>query len=324
MIAGIAWVELYLHEADHWREWFCTRLGFTAAGTIEDAQMRSYAVVNGGVLLLLSEARTPTSPVAQYLCAHPEGAADIAFTLDDPVVLPVGCSPGRLPGTWQLTAPTGIQHTFVAGEQTWLLPGRSGDLLSIDHVVLNVAAADFADTLAWYCRVLGFERDRYFEIATPHSALASWVLTDRHGRVRLPINAPLTANSQVEEFLAANRGAGVQHIALGTAAIASTVRSLRAGGVPLLTSPQTYYDQLGERVNTDGLDCNTLRELDILVDQDETDSRLLQIFTRPIFPEPTLFFELIERQGQARGFGEGNFQSLFEALEQEQRLRGSL
>jgi 4-hydroxyphenylpyruvate dioxygenase len=204
-----------------------------------------------------------------------------------------------------------------------------GLFTAIDHVVLNVAAGDLELALSWYEEVLGFQRQQRFTIQTDRSGLRSQVLVHPSSGVQFPINEPTAANSQIQEFLDVNQGPGIQHIALQTPGIVKAIAQLRHVGLSFLPIPPSYYTQL--RLNYPGLPLS-LAELgeiaaqEILVDwQDESSSGLLlQIFTQPIFEEPTFFFELIERRQQAQGFGEGNFRALFEAIEREQMKRGSL
>jgi 4-hydroxyphenylpyruvate dioxygenase len=148
------------------------------------------------------------------------------------------------------------------------------------------------------------------------------------GWVKLPINQPTSANSQIQEFLEVNRGPGVQHIALQTPNIVDAIAYLRQRGLPFLQVPRTYYTQLLHRqgLQLSEAEIQEIAAQQILVDWEENspEALLLQIFTQPIFEQPTFFFELIERRLQARGFGEGNFRALFEAIEREQMKRGSL
>jgi 4-hydroxyphenylpyruvate dioxygenase len=156
------------------------------------------------------------------------------------------------------------------------------------------------------------------------------------GLVQLPINEPASANSQIQEFLDLNRGAGIQHIALETENLVETIARLRQNGLALIRVPETYYSQLRERPGLPISEAilQAIAAQEILIDwQDDSHSAaLLQIFTEPIFDQPTVFLELIERQtslvnGQLRrayGFGEGNFRALFEAIERQQIQRGSL
>jgi 4-hydroxyphenylpyruvate dioxygenase len=162
------------------------------------------------------------------------------------------------------------------------------------------------------------------DISTEYSALMSKVMADGSGRIKFPINEPAEGErkSQIEEYLEFYGGPGVQHIALSTTDIVATVRALRERGVRFLTTPGSYYEELPERIGEIDEDLADLRELGILADRDD-EGYLLQIFTKPLGDRPTLFLEVIERHG-ARGFGEGNFKALFEAIEREQERRGNL
>lgn len=227
----------------------------------------------------------------------------------------------------------------VAAVQSLASPvvtSRQTALSAIDHVVLNVAAGELHQAIAWYEAIFGLQRRQEFTIHTAYSALSSQVLIHPHGNVQMPINEPASASSQIQEFLDINRGPGIQHIALRTSDIVRATTYCRRQGLAFLQVPSTYYDQLQQRVGFQAavMDWWAIARAEVLVDwpADSPDALLLQIFTQPIFPQPTFFFELIERRPyrvdqqirQAEGFGEGNFQALFEAIEQEQRQRGSL
>jgi 4-hydroxyphenylpyruvate dioxygenase len=152
----------------------------------------------------------------------------------------------------------------------------------------------------------------------------SKVVADGSRKVKFPLNepAPGLRKSQIDEYLEFYGGPGVQHIALSTGDIVSSVRAMREAGVEFLSTPDTYYDALGQWVGETRVPVETLRDMRILADRDE-DGYLLQIFTKPVQDRPTVFFELIERHG-SMGFGKGNFKALFEAIEQEQARRGNL
>jgi 4-hydroxyphenylpyruvate dioxygenase len=205
------------------------------------------------------------------------------------------------------------------------------DFIGIDHAVLNVAAGDLELALTFYEQTLGFRREQKFKIQTGRSGLYSQVLIHPDGKAQLPVNEPTSANSQIQEFLDANRGAGIQHLAIKTRNIIKIVRRMRQNGASFLSVPSTYYELLLQRRKDEFnsiLSAEEWREiidLQILVDwqEDRFNALLLQIFTQPIFGEPTFFFEIIERREQARGFGEGNFLALFEAVEREQMKRGA-
>jgi 4-hydroxyphenylpyruvate dioxygenase len=152
----------------------------------------------------------------------------------------------------------------------------------------------------------------------------SKVVSNGNGYIKFPINEPAEGKkkSQIEEYIDYYRGPGVQHIAIATNDIIHTVTELRRRGVEFLVVPQSYYDDLLDRVGKIDEDLTPLRELNILVDRDD-EGYLLQIFTKPVEDRPTLFFEIIQRKG-AKSFGKGNFKALFESIEREQARRGNL
>ena len=179
----------------------------------------------------------------------------------------------------------------------------------------------------FYEEVMGFRNILTFDdndISTEYSALMSKVMSNGNGYVKFPINEPAEGKkkSQVEEYLEFYHGEGVQHVAMATNDIVSTVSDLKSRGVEFLEVPVSYYDDLLERVGTIDEDIEPLKMLGILVDRDD-EGYLLQIFTKPVQDRPTLFFEIIQRKG-AKSFGKGNFKALFEAIEREQAARGNL
>ncbi|MFD3786287.1 4-hydroxyphenylpyruvate dioxygenase [Streptomyces cyaneofuscatus] len=215
---------------------------------------------------------------------------------------------------------------FVAAEPI-VEPPAKRTFQAIDHCVGNVELGRMNEWCGFYNEVMGFTNMKEFvgdDIATEYSALMSKVVADGTKKVKFPINEPAIAKkkSQIDEYLEFYGGPGVQHMALATNDIVSTVRAMRAAGVRFLDVPDSYYDTLGEWAGETRVPVETLRELKILVDRDE-DGYLLQIFTKPVQDRPTVFFEMIERHG-SMGFGKGNFKALFEAIEREQEKRGNL
>ncbi len=224
--------------------------------------------------------------------------------------------------------------TFLPGFQKWesdYNPTAVG-LKFIDHMVGNVGWNQMDVWVKWYEDVMGFENFLSFDdkqIHTEYSALMSKVMSNGNGRIKFPINEPAKAakKSQIEEYLDFYEGAGVQHIAVATDDIISTVSQLKARGIEFLPPPpQAYYDDIPNRLGAhrDMMkeDIGELQKLSIMIDADE-EGYLLQIFTKPLEDRPTLFFEIIQRMG-ARGFGAGNFKALFESIEREQANRGTL
>jgi 4-hydroxyphenylpyruvate dioxygenase len=300
----------------------------------------------------------PDSPVADHVRRHGDGIRDIAFVVDD-VDAVYAAALAR--GATGLRAPADdvdefghgvIRHAAIAtyGETVHTFLDRSRydgpfapqyepsalhapigpavGIERIDHVVANVELGTLDQWVRYYERVLGFDQLVHFSdeaISTEYSALMSTVVWS-HDRIVLPINEPAEGRrkSQIEEYLDYYGSPGVQHIALRTPDILASVRALRARGVRFLDVPDTYYDEARERMGSmgDSLPWRDLAELGILVDRDH-DGYLLQVFTETVTDRPTVFFEVIQREG-ARGFGEGNFKALFEAIEREQARRGNL
>ncbi len=197
----------------------------------------------------------------------------------------------------------------------------------VDHCVGNVELGHMNKWVKFYEDVMGFKLLITFDdedISTEYSALMSKVVSNGNGYVKFPINEPADGKrkSQIEEYIEFYNGAGVQHIAIATDDIIHTIGALRKRGVEFLHVPDTYYDDLTDRVGAIKEDIEKLKALNILVDRDD-EGYLLQIFTKPIEDRPTVFFEFIQREG-ARSFGKGNFKALFEAIEREQARRGNL
>ena len=204
---------------------------------------------------------------------------------------------------------------------------RIAGILRIDHVVGNVELGRMEEWAGFYSRVFGFQRYISFDdkdISTEYSALMSIVMSDDSQSVKFPINepAPGRKKSQIDEYLEAYRGPGVQHIALLCEDVVEAVGKLKRNGIDFLRVPESYYDILSERVGKIDEPLAAIRSLGILVDRDE-DGYLLQIVSHPVEDRPTLFFEIIQRKG-SRGFGKGNFKALFESIELEQARRGNL
>jgi 4-hydroxyphenylpyruvate dioxygenase len=217
---------------------------------------------------------------------------------------------------------------FLPGFEAATVDGSSSDLVhEIDHIVGNVELGAMNHWVSYYENVFGMTEMIHFTdeaISTEYSALMSKVVTGGNGRVKFPINEPAEGKrkSQIDEYLEFYEGAGAQHIALTTHDIVHAVAQLRQRGIRFLPTPESYYEEVPKRVGEISESLEDLRRLGILVDRDD-EGYLLQIFTAPLGDRPTTFFELIERHG-ARGFGEGNFKALFEAIEREQAKRGNL
>jgi 4-hydroxyphenylpyruvate dioxygenase len=359
-IQNFDYLEFYVGNAKQAAYYFSHAWGFTPiayAGLETGIRDRSsYVLEQGNVRFVLTSPLGPEGEIAEHVKLHGDGVKVIALRLDDAEqayreATSRGAMGVRAPET--LKDDEGIVkvssiatygdtlHTFVERQhyRGVFLPGyrsiqtdmprraRPAGLAAIDHVVGNVELGKMNEWVAFYERVMGFTQLIHFDdraISTEYSALMSKVMQNGSGRIKFPINEPAQGRrkSQIEEYLDFYRGPGVQHIALNTSDIISTVRGLQERGVEFLKTPRNYYETILDRVGKIAEDVQQLAELGILVDHDD-EGYLLQIFSKPIVNRPTVFFEVIERKG-ARGFGEGNFKALFEALEREQALRGNL
>ncbi|GAB4276563.1 MAG: 4-hydroxyphenylpyruvate dioxygenase [Oscillatoriaceae cyanobacterium] len=346
-------VHLYVENAPQWREWFVQKLGFQAISSIANNDTHTEMVQSGEVRFIISSPGTNASPVAKFLQHHPSGVAELDFAVDNleliweratnagarilqPIQEKDGIKWGKISG-WGHLCHNLIQVNHIQSSNFGefknhgiseinygFIPDINSKLTGIDHAVLNVAFGELEPALNWYETTLGFQRQQRFQIETEHSGLSSQVLVYPGGSAQIPINEPTSANSQIQEFLDANNGAGIQHIALSSSDIFATVRHLRNQGIPLIEVPISYYEDLQQRRGELTIyQLQQLEELQILVDwqKDNPNALLLQTFTKPIFPQPTLFLELICRYRKARGFGEGNFRALFEAVERDQIKR---
>jgi 4-hydroxyphenylpyruvate dioxygenase len=348
-------VHFYVEDAKMWRDWFVRHLGFQpVADRSSSFHTCTEVVKSGAVCFFLSSPLLPTSPVAEFLRKYPPGVADVAFAVEDveaaiaqaqkygaTILQPtqerqVGrafLKCGKI-AAWGGLTHTLIERSLVICPSSSVNNTNDNTFTAIDHIVLNVAVGELDRAVAWYEKILDFQPQQAFKIKTNRSALHSQVMVSRNGSVQLPINEPASKNSQIQEFLDVNRGPGIQHIALRTTNLVSAIAKFRASGLSLLSVPQTYYTQLKQRpgLPLSPLELEAIAQQEILVDWQEYTPLeginiaplLLQIFTQPIFEQPTFFFEFIERRFQAQGFGEGNFRALFEAIESEQIKRGTL
>jgi 4-hydroxyphenylpyruvate dioxygenase len=360
MLKGIDHLEWWVGNARAFAGFLASAFGFrfvAHAGPETGRRDRvSYLLEQGDVRFLVTGALHPDSPVAEHVRQHGDGVRDIAFLVDDVDValaaaLARGATPQREPRD-DVDENGTIRHAAIAtyGETVHTFLDRSAyhgpfapqfepspvheavgpavGIERIDHVVANVEEGTLAEWVGYYERVLGFDQLVHFSdeaISTEYSALMSTVVWDGN-RVVLPINEPAEGRrkSQIEEYRDYYGSPGVQHIALRTNDIIGTVGALRDRGVRFLQVPPSYYDDARERMGDVGaaLPWDALAELGILVDKDH-DGYLLQLFTENVTDRPTVFFEIIQREG-ARGFGEGNFKALFQAIEREQERRGNL
>ena len=350
-------VELFVGNAKQAAYYYGHAFGFTPvayAGPETGVRDRaSYVLEQNEVRFVLTSALREDHDVTRHLAKHGDGVKDIALAVPDAteayrqavqrgargVVEPhrqedeFGVVELATIATYGDTVHTFVNRADYAGPY---LPGyraiedgsRDGvGLLAVDHIVGNVELGRMEHWVEFYERVFGMTEMIHFsdeDISTEYSALMSKVMTDGKGKIKFPINEPAEGKrkSQIEEYLEFYGGPGAQHIAIATDDIVRTVETLQGRGVPFLRTPDAYYEDVPERVGEIAEDYADLRRLGILADRDD-DGYLLQIFTKTAQDRPTLFFEVIERHG-ARGFGDGNFKALFEAIEREQALRGNL
>ncbi|GAA3517917.1 4-hydroxyphenylpyruvate dioxygenase [Aeromicrobium panaciterrae] len=319
----------------------------------------AYVLESGAVRFVLKGGVDPDSTILDHHRAHGDGIIDIALEVPD---VDVCIKHARAEGATILEEPHDVtdahgtvrtaaiaaygdtRHSLVDRSKYSgpYLPGyverRSGLVRpadapkrifqALDHVVGNVEIGHMDEWVDFYNRIMGFTNMAEFvgdDIATEYSALMSKVVASGNHRVKFPLNEPAIGKkkSQIDEYLEFYRGPGAQHLALATNDILDTVDRLRAAGIEFLDTPDSYYTdpELRERIGEVRVPIEELQKRGILVDRDE-DGYLLQIFTKPIGDRPTVFFELIERHGSL-GFGKGNFQALFEAIEREQAKRGN-
>ena len=313
----------------------------------------SYVLEQGDIRFVLTTPLGPDHTTAQFIRQHGDGVGVIALEVPDAAAAfrdttSRGAEPAMAPeesrdekgvlrtSAIHLYGDTLIKFverddyvgTFAPGFRPLSRRSSSASVLKvIDHIVGNVELGAMEKWVRFFAETMGFTQLIHFDdktITTEYSALMSKVMQDGTGRVKFPINEPATGKrkSQIQEYLDYYRGPGVQHIACATDDIVSTVRHLRENGVEFIRVPPAYYEDLDRRIGKIDEPLDDLAELGILADRDD-EGYLLQIFTQPVQDRPTLFFEVIERHG-CRGFGEGNFKSLFEAIEREQARRGNL
>jgi 4-hydroxyphenylpyruvate dioxygenase len=355
---GTDYIELYVGNSKQAAHYFQTAFGFQPlayAGLETGLRDReSYVVQQDKIRLVLTSPLQGGTEIGRHIYTHGDGVKVVAIWVDDATysyeeTVRRGAKPFFEPvveeDTFGKVIRSGIHtygdtvHVFVErsaydgvflpGYKPWNPAYRPSDigLKYVDHMVGNVGWNDMLPWVNFYANVMGFNQLVSFDdkdISTDYTALMSKVMSNGNGRIKFPINEPAEGKkkSQVEEYLDFYGGAGIQHIAVATDHIIETVMALQSRGVEFLRVPNAYYDDLLSRVGHIDEDLVPLRELGILVDRDD-EGYLLQIFTKPIMPRPTLFFEIIQRKG-AKSFGKGNFKALFEAIEREQEVRGTL
>jgi 4-hydroxyphenylpyruvate dioxygenase len=356
-IKGYDHVEFFVGNAKQAAHFYHKTFGFTPVakkGLETGSRDRaSYVMRQGNITFVFTSAYGPDSAITRHCALHGDGVKVIALQVAD-VESALAEAKERGATILQPATTQEDEHgTVVAGgvkyagdtifrfieRENYRGPFGPGfqpieahgapsvGLAAIDHIVTNVHLGEMNYWAKWFEQVLGFQNLVNFtdeDISTEYSALMSKVMQNGTGKCKFPINEPAEGKkkSQIEEYLEYYRGPGVQHIAMNTANIYETVDTLRKRDIDFLRVPDSYYDDVQERVGDVGEDWDRLRALGILIDKDE-DGYLLQIFTAPMQDRPTLFYEVIQRHG-SRGFGIGNFKALFVSIEREQALRGNL
>lgn len=357
-INGTDHIEFYVGNAKQSAMYYQAALGFhwvAYMGPETGVRDRvSYVLQQNKIRLVLTSALSPDHEIARHVALHGDGVKVLALWVDDAeksyrTAVERGAESAFEPRqlkdkdgeiglaavkTYGETIHTFVDRsnyhgTFMPGYEARrsVYPAQTVGLQYVDHCVGNVELGGMNKWVKFYQDVMGFNLLITFDdkdISTEYTALMSKVVSSGNGYIKFPINEPAQGlkKSQIEEYLDFYRGAGVQHIAVATNDIIATVGQMRRNGVDFLEVPGTYYDDLIARVGRIDEDLEALKKLNILVDRDE-EGYLLQIFTKPVQDRPTVFFEVIQRRG-AKSFGKGNFKALFEAIEREQMLRGTL
>lgn len=352
-------VHFYGEDAYKSCKWFQENLYFHHISTEINQHTHTEIIASGTVQFRLSSPLNSSSPVADFLQAHPPGVVDIALVVDDVagVIDRVTACGGKILQpihnhqgikSAQIAAWGTLNHTILEQKSSLsslanpikipvemsreILEDQAGNnhsvqssYLGIDHLVLNVPRGKMSQVAQWYEQVFHLQPQQEFLIKTANSGLSSQVMVHPQSGFQLPINEPTSSNSQIQEFLDLNHGAGIQHLALQVQDLILLLPKLKGREIDFLRVSPNYYQELAlrEDLPISNEELASILEQDILIDWQTGNSQslLLQIFTQPIFSQPTFFLELIERRSQAQGFGAGNFQALFTAMEQEQLRR---
>ncbi len=357
-LKGTDHLEFYVSNAKQSAHYYQTVMGFqplARAGLITGRkELESYVVRQDKITLVFTSPLIEGTETGRHIDKHGDGVKVIAFWVDDSYqaykeTIQRGATSFLEPEervdengkvkfsgihTYGDTVHLFIERkeyngVFLPGFVAWNneLKVDEVGLKYVDHMVGNVDWGQMNVWTKFYEDVLGFTQIVSFDdkdISTEFTSLMSKVMSNGSGKIKFPINEPAKGKkkSQIEEYLDFYGGAGVQHIAVATDDIVKTVRLLKERGMDFLYVPDTYYDGIEERIGEIDEDIAPLKELGILIDRDE-DGYLLQLFSKPVGPRPTLFYEIIQRNG-AKSFGKGNFKALFEAIEREQERRGTL
>ncbi|MDP4952009.1 MAG: 4-hydroxyphenylpyruvate dioxygenase [Flavobacteriales bacterium] len=357
-LLGTDYVELYVGNAKQAAHYYRTAWGFQPvayAGLETGMKDRvSYVLQQDKIRLVLTSPLQQDGEINEHINKHGDGVKVVALWVDDaakswkettsrgaesyfePKTIEDNHGKVVLSGihTYGETVHIFVERgdykgVFMPGYREWKSDFETPEvgLKFIDHMVGNVGWNEMNKWCEFYAKVMGFAQLVSFDdkdISTEYTALMSKVMSNGNGRIKFPINEPAEGKkkSQIEEYIDFYNGAGVQHIAVATDNIITTVKALKSRGVEFLYVPETYYETVLDRVGEIDEDLEPLKELGILIDRDD-EGYLLQLFTKPVLDRPTMFFEIIQRKG-AKSFGKGNFKALFEAIEREQESRGTL
>jgi 4-hydroxymandelate synthase len=341
-------LEYYTDDADQAAGYLCEAFGFAVHGRGDPAtgltDCRSVLLRQRAITLLVTSALSPGHRAAEYVRRHGDGIAVIGLAVDDaaaafaeavdrgaePLAPPLVLENQGVRVTFASVKGFGdVEHRFTSRaaadarfapgviEETVPVPRRDGLLRAIDHLAVCLPAGTLDATVRQYQDVFGFGQTFEERIVVGAQAMESKVVQSRSRGVTFTMIEPDVTRSpgQIDEFLRAHDGAGVQHVAFLTDDIAAGVRDCAGRGVRFLSTPAAYYEALTQRLGAIGVPVETLRELNILADRDSA-GVMLQIFTRSPHPRRTLFYELIERRG-ARTFGSNNIKALYEAVERQ-------
>ena len=352
-------IHFFVEDASRQREWFVHCLGWTFVGHHQLRDRVIEVLRYRDTLFVLTSPRTSDSPVAAYLQTYAPGVVDVAIEVEDiasilgrsqesklsgetdaepiSLIYEIAEREGAMsstrfanaPSAWICTTGWGrLRHTIIERSPStgsWPSSHQESHRQGIDHIVLNVAKGELPMAVTFYREFLGLQPRQRFNIQTEHSGLNSQVLCDLDTQLYFNINEPTSEHSQIQTFINANRGPGIQHIALHSDPIVPTVTALRQRGTPLLSVPHTYYQHLEQRLRNrrstlvQSQEWQHIIQQQILLDwhPERPEALLLQIFSQPVFKDNHFFFEFIERRQAVEGFGEGNFLALYQAIEAE-------
>jgi 4-hydroxyphenylpyruvate dioxygenase len=345
-ITGYDHIEFAVSDLEKSSELYL-RMGFEKVATREilERKLKSYLLIQNDIRILLSQSNEPKDDVSKFVSKHGDGVITVAFQCVDALstfekTIHRGAHSAEAPKSIQkdygkvnfasIKAFGDVKHTFVTREGNLFLEGfdvygkpvgHGYGLTQIDHVTNNVEKSQMDTWVKYYQDIFGLENTRFFDIHTKRTGLYSKVMESSDGIVKMPVNEPTEDASQIQEFIDTNHGPGVQHIALATNNILPSMQSLRKQGIQFLDRPpHTYYEMIPGRVPNVTENLDEIEQNDILIDGDQS-GYLLQIFTQNLVGP--FFYEIIQRKGH-KGFGEGNFGALFEAIERDQIRRGVL